>query len=78
MFKTKVFLNGKEVGESALNFTPLYLNVTPFLKGNSEEYELLIRIGAHIYAVPDSVVTGGDPERHLCCNCVLLQAKTQT
>jgi hypothetical protein len=25
MFGTKVFLNGKEVGESELNFTPLYL-----------------------------------------------------
>ena len=72
MFGTKVFLNGKEVGESALNFTPLYFNVTPFLKGNSEEYDLLIRIGAHIYAVPDSVVTGDDPERHLSCNCFLL------
>ena len=65
MFGTRVFLNGSEVGESELNFTPLYFNVTPYLKGNGEENELIIRVGAHISAVSDSVVTGGDPERHL-------------
>lgn len=64
MFGTKVFLNGKEVGESELNFTPLYFNVTPYLKGNGEENELIIRVGAHISSVSDTVVTGGDPERH--------------
>jgi beta-galactosidase/beta-glucuronidase len=64
MFGTKVFLNGKEVGESKLNFTPLYFNVTPYLKGNGEENELIVRVGAHISAVSDSVVTGGDPERN--------------
>jgi hypothetical protein len=64
MFGTKVFLNGKEVGESDLNFTPLYFNVTPFLNGNNQENELIVRVGAHISAVSDSVVTGGDPERH--------------
>jgi hypothetical protein len=64
MFGTKVYLNGKEVGESQLNFTPLYFTVTPFLKGNGEENELVVRVGAHISAVPDSVVSGGDPERH--------------
>jgi hypothetical protein len=65
MFGTKVFINGKEVGESPVNFTPLYFTVTPFLKGNNQENELVIRVGAHISAVPDSVVSGGDPERHL-------------
>jgi hypothetical protein len=64
MFGTKVFLNGHEVGESELNFTPLYFNLAPFLKGNNQENELLVRVGAHISAVSDSVVTGGDPERH--------------
>ena len=64
MFGTKVYLNGREVGESALNFTPLYFTVTPFLKGNGAENELVVRVGAHISAVPDSVVSGGDPERH--------------
>jgi hypothetical protein len=64
MFGTKVFLNGKEVGESELNFTPLYFNITPFLKGSGEENELIVRVGAHISAVSDTVVTGGDPERH--------------
>jgi beta-galactosidase/beta-glucuronidase len=63
MFGTKVFINGKEVGESPLNFTPLYFNVTPFLKGNSDENEIIIRVGAHISSVPDSVVSGADPER---------------
>jgi hypothetical protein len=64
MFGTTVFLNGHEVGESELNFTPLYFNLTSFLKGNNQENELLVRVGAHISAVSDSVVTGGDPERH--------------
>jgi beta-galactosidase/beta-glucuronidase len=63
MFGTKVFVNGKEVGESSLNFTPLYFNVTPFLKGGGEENELIVRVGAHLSAASDSVVTGGDPER---------------
>jgi hypothetical protein len=36
MFGTKVFLNGKEVGESELCFTPLYFNITPFLKATME------------------------------------------
>jgi hypothetical protein len=64
MFGTKVFLNGHEVGQSELNFTPLYFNLTPFLKGNNQENELVVRVGAHIFAVSDSVVTGGDPERN--------------
>jgi beta-galactosidase/beta-glucuronidase len=64
MFGTKVFLNGHEVGESELNFTPLYFNLTPFLNGNNQENELVVRVGAHISAVSDSVVTGGDPERN--------------
>ncbi|MEP7278487.1 MAG: glycoside hydrolase family 2 TIM barrel-domain containing protein [Bacteroidota bacterium] len=65
MFGTKVFLNGAEVGESELCFTSLYFNLTLFLKGNNQENELIVRVGAHISALSDSVVTGGDPERHL-------------
>jgi len=65
MFGTKVILNGKTVGESELCFTSLYFNLTPFLKGNNGENELIVRVGAHLSAVSDSVVTGGDPERHL-------------
>ena len=64
MFGTHVFLNGKAVGENSLNFTPLYFNLRPFLKGNNQENELLISIGAGIASAPDSVVAGGDPERH--------------
>lgn len=63
MFGTKVFINGKEVGENPLNFTPLYFTVTPYLKGNGNENEIIIRVGAHISSVPDSVVSGADPER---------------
>ena len=53
MFGTKVFINGKEVGENPLNFTPLYFTVTPYLKGNGNENEIIIRVGAHISSVPD-------------------------
>lgn len=64
MYGTRVILNGKEIGYNPLNFVPLYFNIKPFLKGNGIENELIIRIGAFIDACEDTVVTGGDPERH--------------
>lgn len=64
MYGTEVFLNGRRIGASALNFTPLYFDLSSILRGHDEENELLIRIGASIANVPDSVTSGGDPERH--------------
>jgi hypothetical protein len=64
MFGTEVFLNGRRVGASPLNFTPLYFDVSGLVRGHREENELVIRLGAHIANVPDTVTSGGDPERH--------------
>lgn len=64
MYGARVYLNGKAVGENAYNFTPGIFNIKPFLKGNNAENELLICIGAYISAAADTVVTGGEPERH--------------
>ncbi|HEX6892688.1 MAG TPA: hypothetical protein VF141_18400, partial [Chryseolinea sp.] len=63
MHGATVFLNGKKIGYNPVNFVPLYFNVSSLLRGNKTENELIIRIGADISQVPDSVVTGGDPER---------------
>ncbi len=63
MYGSKVFLNGKEIGENPLNFTPGYFNITPFLKGNNQLNELVIRVGAYISNVPDTVLSGGEAER---------------
>ncbi|MEP7109452.1 MAG: glycoside hydrolase family 2 TIM barrel-domain containing protein [Ferruginibacter sp.] len=64
MFGTKVYLNGKEVGENPLNFTPGYFNLKPFLKGNNQPNEIVVRVGAFISQVPDTVLSGGEAERH--------------
>jgi beta-galactosidase len=64
MFGTRVFLNGKVAGENPLNFTPGYFNIKPFLRGNNQPNELVIRVGAFINEVPDTVLTGGEAERH--------------
>ncbi|TAG31950.1 MAG: hypothetical protein EAZ35_02555 [Sphingobacteriia bacterium] len=63
MYGSKVFLNGQEIGENPLNFTPGYFNITPFLKGNNELNELIVRVGAYISNVPDTVLSGGEAER---------------
>ena len=64
MYGSRVYLNGKAVGENAYNFTPGIFNIKPFLKGNNAENELLICIGAYIGVAADTVVNGGEPERH--------------
>lgn len=64
MYGTEVYLNGRRVGASALNFTPLYFDVSSLVRGQGQENELVIRVGAHISNVPDTVTSGGDPERH--------------
>jgi hypothetical protein len=64
LFGAKVFINGKLAGESAESFIPLYFNLSPYLKKTGQTNELIIRVAAHIKYLPDTVVTGGDPERH--------------
>lgn len=62
-YGTKVFVNGQPVGENTLNFTPSVFNITSSLNPPDSSNELLIRIGAHIDALPDTVSTGGEVEK---------------
>ncbi|HET6556698.1 MAG TPA: glycoside hydrolase family 2 TIM barrel-domain containing protein [Prolixibacteraceae bacterium] len=61
-YHTRVYLNGKLVGENTYNFTPSFFNVKPFLKESGEENELVIAVGCK-NNLPDSVTHGGDFEK---------------
>jgi hypothetical protein len=58
MFGTKVFLNGKDLGEHLPCFTPGFFNVKDALK--TGENELIVRVGSSRYAVPLSIPNGFD------------------
>lgn len=62
-YGTAVYLNGNPVGTNTLSFTPSLFNITPFLNKKGAENEIIIRIGAHIESLPDTVVTGGEIEK---------------
>ncbi|MDB5025627.1 MAG: Beta-galactosidase [Mucilaginibacter sp.] len=61
MFGSKVFLNGKELGEHLPNFTPGYFNVKDALKEG--ENDLIVRVGASRSAVPLTIPSGFDFEK---------------
>ncbi len=62
-YGTAVYVNGEFAGDNMLNFTPARINITPYLNRQGNENELLIRVGAHIESLPDTVVTGGEVEK---------------
>lgn len=62
---TKVFLNGNLVGEHLPCFTPAYFDVARHLRGNGQENELVIRLGADRESLPDGMPTGWDFEKYL-------------
>jgi hypothetical protein len=64
-YGTKVFLNGRLVGEHLPCFTPALLDVRQWLKGSGRENELVIRIGAHRELLPQDMPTGWDFEKYL-------------
>jgi len=64
-YGTKVFLNGKVVGEHLPCFTPGYFNLIPYLKKRGGKNELIIRVGATEKSVPDSVIRGMDVEKKI-------------
>ena len=57
----KAWLNGNEIGENMLNFTPAKFQVTDHLK--SGENELVVRVFATPDMLPDSIVWGHDFEK---------------
>ncbi len=61
MFGTKVFLNGKDLGEHLACFTPGYFNAADALRKG--ENELIIRVGSSRNSVPFSVPDGFDFEK---------------
>jgi hypothetical protein len=62
-YGTKVFLNGKLAGEHLPCFTPALLDVKPYLKGNGQENELVVRVGADRSILPKGQPTGWDFEK---------------
>jgi beta-galactosidase len=61
MFGTKVFLNGKDMGEHLPCFTPGYFDIKKALK--TGENELIIRVGSCRNSIPDSIPDGFDFEK---------------
>lgn len=64
-FGTKVWLNGKVVGEHLPCFTPAWLNVKKALKGGGQTNELIVRVGADRDSMPQDMPTGWDFEKYL-------------
>jgi beta-galactosidase len=64
-YGTKVWLNGKVVGEHLPCFTPAWLDVRPYLKGSRQQNELVIRVGADRESRPVDVPSGWDFEKYL-------------
>ncbi len=64
-YGTKVWLNGKVVGEHLPCFTPALLDVKPHLKGKRQQNELIIRVGADRESLPEGMPTGWDFEKYL-------------
>jgi len=64
-YGTKVFLNGKVVGEHLPCFTPALLDVKKFLKGSGKQNELIVRVGTDRECLPEGMPTGWDFEKYL-------------
>lgn len=61
MFGTKVYINGKDLGEHLPCFTPGYFNVKEALKEGVNE--IIVRVGSSRDAVPLSIPNGFDFEK---------------
>jgi len=62
-FGTKVFLNGKLVGEHLPCFTPAEFDVRRELAGPGQPNELIVRVGAHRSVLPKGMPDGHDFEK---------------
>jgi beta-galactosidase len=62
-YGSAVYLNGTAMGQHLPSFTPGYFDLRPALKGDGEENELVIRVGAWRDAVPAAVPSGFDFEK---------------
>ena len=64
-YGTRVFLNGNLVGEHLPCFTPVLIDVKPFLKTAGQKNELIVRIGADRESLLEGMPTGWDFEKYL-------------
>ncbi|MBZ5584849.1 MAG: hypothetical protein LAQ30_22090 [Acidobacteriia bacterium] len=62
-FGTAVWLNGKKAGEHLGCFTAGYFNLTDLIQWGAEN-ELVIRVGAHPAALPETAPAGTDQEKN--------------
>jgi len=59
----QVFLNGHLLGGSYSSFVPNTFDVRKYLNGSEESNTLLVRVGADVAAVPDTIPQGKDFEK---------------
>ena len=62
MYGTRVFVNGKLVGDHLPCFTPGWFDVRPFLAPPGQPNELVIRVGIR-ESLPKAIPDGWDPEK---------------
>lgn len=63
-FGTAVWLNGTKIGEHPGCFTAGFFNLTPAMNWSGEN-ELVVRVGAHPAALPETAPAGTDNEKNL-------------
>ena len=63
-YGTRVFLNGKLIGDHLPCFTPALLDVRDHLKGSGAKNEIIVRVGSFRDSVPESVPSGWDFEKY--------------
>jgi len=61
----KIFLNGHFIGEHWPCFTPCVFDITSRVRGNGEENELIIVVGADRQSLPPGIPDGWDFEKSL-------------
>ncbi|MEU1300697.1 sugar-binding domain-containing protein [Streptomyces shenzhenensis] len=64
MHGSKVFLNGREIGEHQPNFTAGHFDLAGHVRAEGAPNELVVRVGAWRDATPPSVANGFDLERY--------------
>jgi beta-galactosidase len=63
-YGTRVFLNGKLIGDHLPCFTPALLDVHDHLNGSGATNEIIVRVGAFRNSVPESIPSGWDFEKY--------------
>ena len=62
-FGARVYVGGRPAGKYLPSFTPGTFDVRPYLKGNGQTNELIIRVASSALELPSRFQTGVDPEK---------------